>query len=87
MTGNDNMNPEQTPPVPSGRNNNAWLVRLGEEARREILPPLLKLNHERYEKEVAQGLRRNKKETSTLRKKKTSLTKDNNHPDLFGELP
>lgn len=33
MTDNDNVNPEQTPPVPSGRNNNAWLVRLGEEAR------------------------------------------------------
>jgi len=28
MTDNDNVNPEQTPPVPSGRNNNAWLVRL-----------------------------------------------------------
>lgn len=33
MTDNDNLNPEQAPPVPSGRNNNAWLVRLGEEAR------------------------------------------------------
>lgn len=30
MTDNDNLNSEQTPPpVLSGRNNNAWLVRLG----------------------------------------------------------
>lgn len=33
MVGNNNLNPNQTPPVSSGRNHNAWLIRLGEQAR------------------------------------------------------
>ena len=28
MADNDNLNPEQNPPLPSGRKNNTWLVRL-----------------------------------------------------------
>ncbi|MBF0244445.1 MAG: TetR family transcriptional regulator, partial [Planctomycetes bacterium] len=50
---------------------------ISEEARREVLQRLLKLNHERYEEEVAQGLHdKKKKKTSTPRKKKTSPPKD-----------
>lgn len=55
---------------------------ISEEARREVLQRLLKLNHERYEEEVAKGLHDNKK-TSTPRKKKTSPAKDDGNLDLF----
>ena len=57
---------------------------ISEEARREVLQRLLKLNHERYEEEVAQGLHdKKKKKTSTPRKKKTSSAKDDGNLDLF----
>lgn len=57
---------------------------ISEEARREVLQRLLKLNYERYEEEVAQGLHdKKKKKTSTPRKKKTSPTKDDGNMDLF----
>ena len=58
---------------------------ISEEARREVLQRLLKLNHERYEEDVAQGLHDKKKtkNTSTLRKKKTSPAKDDNQLLLF----
>lgn len=56
---------------------------ISEEARREVLQRLLKLNHERYEEEVAQGLHDKKKKTSTPRKKKTSPAKDDGNMDLF----
>lgn len=57
---------------------------ISEQARREVLQRLLKLNHERYEEEVAQGLhdRRNNK-TSTPRKKKISPAKDDGNLELF----
>jgi hypothetical protein len=57
---------------------------ISEESRREVLQRLLKLNHERYEKEVAQGLHdKKKKKTSTSRKKKTSPAKDDGNLDLL----
>jgi len=57
---------------------------ISEEARREALQRLLKLNHERYEEEVAQGLHdKKKKKVPTPRKKKTSLAKDDSNLDLF----
>jgi hypothetical protein len=57
---------------------------ISEDARREVLQRLLKLNHERYEEEVAQGLHdKKKKKTSTPRKKKTSPAKDDGNMDLF----
>ena len=57
---------------------------ISEEARREVLHRLLKLNHERYEEEVSQGLHdKKKKKTSTPRKKKTSPAKDDGNMDLF----
>lgn len=57
---------------------------ISEKARREVLQHLLKLNHERYEKEVAQGLHaKKKKKTSTSRKKKLSPAKDDGNLDLF----
>jgi hypothetical protein len=57
---------------------------ISEEARREVLQRLLKLNHERYEEEVAQGLHdKKKKKTSTPRKKKKSPAKDDGNMDLF----
>jgi len=57
---------------------------ISEEARREVLQRLLKLNHERYEEEVAQGLHdKKKKKTSPPRKKKTSPAKDDGNMDLF----
>lgn len=55
---------------------------ISEEARREVLQRLLKLNHERYEEEVAQGLH-DKKKTSTPRKRKSSPAKDDGNMDLF----
>ncbi|PIE68547.1 MAG: TetR family transcriptional regulator [Deltaproteobacteria bacterium] len=57
---------------------------ISEDARREVLQRLLKLNHERYEEEVAQGLHdKKKKKASTPRKKKTSPAKDDGNMDLF----
>jgi hypothetical protein len=57
---------------------------VSEEARREVLKRLLKLNHERYEEEVAQGLHdKKKKKTSTSRKKKTFSAKDDGNLNLF----
>jgi hypothetical protein len=57
---------------------------ISEEARREVLKRLLKLNHERYEEEVAQGLHdKKKKKTSTSRKKKTFSAKDDGNLNLF----
>lgn len=57
---------------------------ISEEARREVLQRLLKLNHECYEEEVAQGLHdKKKKKTSTPRKKKISPPKDDGNMDLF----
>ena len=55
---------------------------ISEVARREVLQRLLKLNHERYEEEVAQGLH-GKKKTSAPRKKEDSTAKDNGNLDLF----
>lgn len=55
---------------------------ISEEARREVLQRLLKLNHERYEEEVAQGLN-DKKKTSAPRKKKKLSPKDDGNLDLF----
>lgn len=57
---------------------------VSESTQREVLQRLLKLNHERYEEEVAQGLHdKKKKKTSTPRKKKTSPAKDDGNMDLF----
>jgi hypothetical protein len=57
---------------------------ISEDARREVLQRLLKLNHERYEEEVAKGLHDKKeKKTLTPRKKKTSPAKDSNQLDIL----
>ena len=57
---------------------------ISEDARREILKRLLKLNHERYEEEVAQGLHdKTKKKVSTSRKKNSSPANDDGNLDLF----
>ena len=67
--------------LPNGKNER---FTISEEARREVLQRLLKLNHERHEEEVAQGLHdKKKKKTSTPRKKKTSPAKDDGNMDLF----
>ena len=57
---------------------------ISESARREVLARLLKLNHERYAEEVAQGLHDKKKgkAASTSRK---SRGKAASEPSLFGE--
>ena len=53
---------------------------ISEEARREVLQRLLKLNHERYEEEVKQGLhdkkRKKTKAASTRNKKKVKSVTD-----------
>jgi len=49
---------------------------ISEEARREVLQRLLKLNYERYEEEVAQGLH-NKKKTTTKRRSRKAAPKQN----------
>lgn len=60
---------------------------ISEEARREVLQRLLKLNHERYEEEVAQGLHdKKKKKTSAPRKKKKSTAKDGGNLDIFNYM-
>lgn len=54
---------------------------ISEAARREVLGRLLKLNHERYAEEVAQGLHdKKKKKKATARKRK----KQGTEPGLFG---
>lgn len=57
---------------------------ISESARREVLARLLKLNHERYAEEVAQGLHDKKKgkAASTPRKSKGKASSE---PSLFGE--
>jgi hypothetical protein len=57
---------------------------ISETARREVLARLLKLNHERYAEEVAQGLHDKKKgkAAKTLRKSKGKASSE---PSLFGE--
>lgn len=57
---------------------------ISEEARREVLQRLLKLNHERYAEEVAQGLHDKgaKKKKAHTKKGETKLKK---HPELFDE--
>ena len=59
---------------------------ISEETRRELLQRLLKLNHERYEEEVLQGLhdkkKQRKKSTSSRGKKKTDTT-DKKQGKLF----
>ncbi|WP_317932077.1 Eco57I restriction-modification methylase domain-containing protein [Halioxenophilus sp. WMMB6] len=57
---------------------------ISEEARREVLRRLLKLNNERYDEEVAQGLH-HKKKKSTTRKTKTCSAKDDRSLNLFGD--
>ncbi len=54
---------------------------ISEEARREVLGRLLKLNHERYEEEVKQGLHDKKRKKKTARKR-TSKKKPEG-PTLF----
>lgn len=58
---------------------------ISEDARREVLLRLLKLNHERYEEEVAQGLhsKNNAKNNSTPCKKKVPPSGDDDDLDLF----
>ena len=57
---------------------------ISEEARREVLQRLLRLNHERYKEEVVQGLHdKKKKKASTPRKKKKIPVKDDGQMDLF----
>lgn len=59
---------------------------ISEEARCEVLHRLLKLNHERYEEEVKQGLH-DKKKTSTTSNKKKNHPKENVTMALFNLLP
>jgi hypothetical protein len=61
---------------------------ISEEARREVLQRLLKLNKERYEEEVTQGLHDKKKakKTSTRRKKKKLNNKNARQIDLFSSV-
>ncbi|MFH2122755.1 MAG: N-6 DNA methylase [Pseudomonadota bacterium] len=57
---------------------------ISEKARREVLQRLLKLNHERYEEEVKQGLHnKKKKKTEVVRGKRKSAAKDDGNTDLF----
>ena len=55
---------------------------ISEPARREVLARLLRLNHERYEEEVRQGLHDKKKGKGGGRKRQKSET---DSPDLFEE--
>lgn len=57
---------------------------ISESARREVLARLLKLNHERYAEEVAQGLhdKKNGKAAGTPRKSKK---KPSSEPSLFAD--
>jgi len=64
----------------SGKDKQGFVI--PEDQRKIILSKLLKLNHERYDEEVAQGLH-DKKKASTSPKKKTSLDKDDKQLFLF----
>ena len=57
---------------------------LSESARREVLARLLKLNHERYAEEVAQGLH-DKSKGKTAKTLRKSKGKASSEPSLFGE--
>ena len=61
---------------------------ISESARREVLARLLKLNHERYAEEVAQGLHDKKrgKRSKRGRRKKASESNNSSQADLFGDL-
>ena len=61
---------------------------ISESARRETLARLLKLNHERYAEEVAQGLHDKKrgKRSKRGRRKKASESNNSSQADLFGDL-
>ena len=54
---------------------------ISDEARREVLQRLLKLNHERYEEEVKLGLHDKKKKSATRKKKENK--KNDEKTDLF----
>ncbi len=58
---------------------------ISEPARREVLQRLLKLNHERYAEEVAQGLHNKKKPTAkkAAPKKKATSNPTNHEASLF----
>jgi hypothetical protein len=58
---------------------------ISEAARREVLQRLLKLNHERYEEEVAQGLHKKKKsrKKSASKKKAKKKATSNQGATLF----
>lgn len=61
---------------------------ISEEARREVLQRLLKLNHECYEAEVAQGLHDKKKKTKSKvnrRKERQNRNSVNLQQKMFGE--
>ena len=57
---------------------------ISESARREVLALLLKLNHERYAEEVAQGLH-DKKNLKAAKASRKSKGQASSEPDLFGE--
>ena len=57
---------------------------ISESARREVLARLLKLNHERYAEEVAQGLH-DKKKGKAAKTPRKSKGKASSEPSLFGE--
>ena len=57
---------------------------ISEAARREVLARLLKLNHERYAEEVAQGLH-DKKKGKAVKTPRKSKGKASSEPSLFGE--
>jgi hypothetical protein len=56
---------------------------ISEEARREVLARLLRLNHERYEKEVRQGLHEKKKAKASKGKKGKSVREEPGQYDMF----
>ena len=57
---------------------------ISESARREVLARLLKLNHERYAEEVAQGLH-DKKKGKAAKASRKPKGKASSEPSLFGE--
>ncbi len=57
---------------------------ISESARREVLARLLKLNHERYAVEIAQGLH-DKKKVKAAKAPRKSKGKASSEPSLFGE--
>jgi hypothetical protein len=56
---------------------------ISEEARREVLRRLLRLNHERYEEEVRQGLHEKKKAKASKRKKGNSVREESGQYEMF----